>query len=64
MTMSRNQHGHASIDNRGAPVAFTVTCPHPNVVLEPMGPYMDLTLRRHQAPAADTFKEACKRAPG
>lgn len=33
----------------------------PNVELEPMGPSMDLTLRRHQFASADLWKVACKK---
>lgn len=33
----------------------------PNLSLLPMGPFMDLTLRRHQPAADDLWKVACKR---
>jgi len=33
----------------------------PNVVLAPMGPFMDLTLRRSQLPSEDLWKTACKK---
>eukprot|EP01038_Epipyxis_sp_PR26KG_P006875 gene6875-9416_t len=35
----------------------------PNLVLSPMGPFLDLTLRRHQKASEDMWKTACKKAP-
>lgn len=29
--------------------------------MEPMGPFLDLVLRRNQAPAGDTMKDACRK---